>query len=99
MKNQFVDNGIPVILGEFGAIRRTISDNAEWQQLHYESRAYFNRYVTEQAKNYGMVPFYWDEGSLTNHGFGMIDRNQLEVGDQLLYDALMEGSNAGEYPF
>ncbi|WP_010663917.1 cellulase family glycosylhydrolase [Marinilabilia salmonicolor] len=99
MKTQFVDNGIPVILGEFGAIRRTISDNAEWQQLHYESRAYFNRYVTEQAKNYGMVPFYWDEGSLTNHGFGMMDRNQLEVGDQLLYDALMEGSNAGEYPF
>jgi aryl-phospho-beta-D-glucosidase BglC (GH1 family) len=99
MKNQFVDIGIPVILGEFGAIRRTISDNANWQQLHYESRAYFNRYVTEQAKNYGMVPFYWDEGSLTNHGFGMIDRNQLEVGDQLLHDALMEGSNAGEYPF
>jgi endoglucanase len=99
MKTKFVDNGIPVILGEFGAIRRTISDNAEWQQLHYESRAYFNRYVTQQAKNYGMVPFYWDEGSLTNHGFGMMDRNQLEVGDQLLHDALMEGSNAGEYPF
>lgn len=99
MKTRFVDNGIPVILGEYGAIRRTISDNADWQQLHYESRAYFNRYVTEQAKNYGMVPFYWDEGSLTNHGFGMMDRDQLEVGDQLLYDALMEGSNAGEYPF
>lgn len=99
MKSKFVDNGIPVILGEYGAIRRTISDNAEWQQLHYESRAYFNRYVTEQAKNYGMVPFYWDEGSLTNHGFGMIDRDQFEVGDQLLYDALIEGANAGIYPF
>lgn len=99
MKTKFVDNDIPVILGEFGAIRRTISNNAEWQQLHYESRAYFNRYVTQQAKNYGMVPFYWDEGSLTNHGFGMMDRDQLEVGDQLLHDALMEGSNAGEYPF
>jgi endoglucanase len=99
MKTKFVDNEIPVILGEYGAIRRINIDNAEWQLLHYESRAYFNKYVTEQAKNYGLVPFYWDEGSLTNHGFGMMDRDQLEVGDQLLYDALMEGANAGAYPF
>jgi aryl-phospho-beta-D-glucosidase BglC (GH1 family) len=99
MKTQFVDKGIPVILGEFGAIRRNIKDNAEWQQLHYESRAYFNKYVSEQAKNYGLVPFYWDEGSLGNHGFGMMNRNSLEIGDQLLYDALIEGADAGSYPF
>nr|MDA3881541.1 cellulase family glycosylhydrolase [Prolixibacteraceae bacterium] len=99
MKTQFVDNGIPVILGEYGAIRRSINDNAEWQQLHNESRAYFNKYITEQAKNYGLIPFYWDEGSLGNHGFGMFDRTNNNVGDQLLYEALTQGADAGKYPF
>ena len=99
MKTKFVDQGIPVILGEFGAIRRTISENDTWQEKHDESRAYFNEYVTQQAKNYGMVPFYWDEGSLQDFGFGIFNRSSNLVADQQVLDGLLKGANAGNYPY
>lgn len=99
MKTKFVDQGVPVILGEYGAIRRTIPNNTEWQEKHLESRAYFNEYVTKQAKNYGLVPVYWDEGSLNEFGFGFMDRRANAVGDQQLYDAVIKGANEGVYPY
>ncbi|WP_201300970.1 cellulase family glycosylhydrolase [Sunxiuqinia indica] len=99
MKTKFVDEGIPMILGEYGAIRRTIPGNDEWQEKHNESRAYFNEYVTEQAKKYGLVPFYWDEGSLKNDGFGIFDRSTNTVGDQQILDGLIKGAEAEDYPY
>lgn len=94
MKTAFVDRGIPVVLGEYGAIRRTdglLSGDA--LAKHLKSRADYIRYVTKQAIANGLLPFYWDEGSLGNHGFGFIDRKNKKVGDQQALDALMEGAN------
>ena len=58
MKNKFVDKGIPVVLGEFGAMRR---DNLTGDSLllHLASRAYYLKYVTKQANAYGLLPFFW----------------------------------------
>jgi hypothetical protein len=56
MKKKIVDKGIPVILGEFGAIRRTLG-NTDWQKAQNELRAYFFKYVVQEAKNHGLVPF------------------------------------------
>lgn len=92
MKTKFVDKGIPVVLGEYGAIRRPSRLSGDDLATHLASRAYWGKYITQQAISHGMLPFYWDEGSLDNNGFGIIDRKNLKVGDQMMLDALIEGS-------
>jgi endoglucanase len=48
MKTKFVNAGIPVVLGEYGAIRRTtLTGNALTQ--HLAARAYWDKYITQQA--------------------------------------------------
>jgi endoglucanase len=91
MKTKFVNNGIPVILGEYGAIRR-LSLTGDALTLHLSSRAYWDKFITQQALANGMLPFYWDEGSLTNHGFGIMNRQTNTVGDQQVMDALTQGA-------
>jgi hypothetical protein len=84
MKTRFVDQGIPVILGEYSAMRR---DNltGEALELHLASRAYYFRYVTERANTKGLIPFVWDTGSL-------FSRSNLVVTDQRVLDALLQGA-------
>ncbi|UKM64495.2 cellulase family glycosylhydrolase [Flavobacteriaceae bacterium GSB9] len=92
MKTQFVDEGIPVVLGEFGAIRRTnLSGDA--LQLHLDSRAHYIKTVVEQAKINGLLPFYWDEGSIGMHGFGIFNRSNNTVFDTQVLNALLQGLN------
>jgi endoglucanase len=83
-KQQFVDQGIPVVIGEFGAMRR---DNltGEALRLHLASRAYYFRYVTRQANANGLLPFFWDTG-------GLLDRRTNTVFDQQSLDALIQGA-------
>lgn len=85
MKNQFVNNGIPVVLGEFGAMRR---DNltGDALTLHLASRAYYHDYIVKQAIANGMLPFFWDTG-------GLINRTNYTVTDQQNLNALIQGSN------
>jgi endoglucanase len=86
MKQQFVDKGIPVIIGEFGAMRRD-DLTGDALKLHLASRAYYFKYVTKQAIANGLMPFFWDTG-------GLIDRSKNTVLDQQSLDALKQG--AGE---
>ena len=84
MKNQFVDKGVPVILGEYSAMRRSsLTGNA--LTLHLASRAYYLNYVTQQAKANGNLPFFWDTGDLLN-------RNNNTVLDKQALDALIQGA-------
>lgn len=88
---RFVDQGVPVIIGEFGAMRR---DNLEGEALamHLASRAYYLEYVTRQALANGLRPFYWDTGGLDNLQSGIFDRNALTVFDRQALDALRAGA-------
>lgn len=90
MKTQFVDKGIPVILGEFGAIKRTdlTGDNLT---LHLASRAYFLKYVVKQSKANGLIPFYWDAGNLGTNTMSLFDRSNNTVYDAQALTALKEG--------
>ena len=72
MKTKFVDNGIPVILGEYGALLRS-SLTTELAD-HISARNYYLNYVTKAAKDNGLVPFYWDNGHTGNLGFGLFNR-------------------------
>lgn len=84
MKAKFVDQGIPVVLGEYGPMRRD-SLTGDALTLHLASRAYYLRYVTERAIATGMLPFVWDTGSIFN-------RTSLTVADQQSLDALLLGA-------
>ena len=92
MKTQFVDKGIPVILGEFGAIRRSNLSGSNLT-LHLASRAYYLKMVVQQAKANGMVPFYWDEGNLGSNGFGIFNRFNTSVADSQALIGLLDGLN------
>ena len=89
MKTQFVSKGIPVILGEFGAIRRDlIGDDLT---LHLNSRAYYLKYVVKQAKANGLIPFYWDAGNMGVNTMSLFDRTNNTVYDSQALTALQDG--------
>ena len=83
VNQQFVQNGYPVILGEYGAYKRSgVAD----QELHEASVEYWNETVTRESIEKGMIPFYWDTG-------GIIDRNTGDIRDQGVLDAILNGAN------
>lgn len=86
MKSLFVDEGVPVILGEFGAISRTDIPDAE------QYRTYWNQYVTQAAYSRGVVPVYWDNGVTANHGMGLFDRATGAQVYPLLVDTIVNAA-------
>ena len=55
MKTKFIDNDIPVYIGEMGCVHRA----DPWSELF---RLYYLEYVCKAAKDNGLAPFYWDAG-------------------------------------
>jgi endoglucanase len=87
MKQKFVDNGIPVVLGEYATWRRTADLGKpvpKDMDMHNKSVDYWATYVTKQAKAHGLLPFWWEIGF-------MLDRSNNLVKDQRMYDAIIEG--------
>lgn len=68
MKANFIDKGVPVILGEYAASLRTEHDPPG------KYRTDWDRYVTRSAYRHGLVPVYWDNGYTANHNSGLFDR-------------------------
>jgi aryl-phospho-beta-D-glucosidase BglC (GH1 family) len=79
MRSQFTSRGIPVLLGEFGAIRRTGTAGLTGTDLdlHLASRTYFDQYVVGQANSLGIRPVYWDDADngTGNNAFGLFNRS------------------------
>jgi len=69
-KSKYIDNKIPVIIGESGAVRQS-SDAARQSRLDYLS------WVFGKAKENGLVPIYWDNGLFSGNGekFGLFTRS------------------------
>jgi aryl-phospho-beta-D-glucosidase BglC (GH1 family) len=68
LKSAFIDKGVPVLLGEYGATH----------QAGFEDyQRYYVEYVTKAAVDRGILPVYWDNGGSGSGGekFGLIDRN------------------------
>lgn len=81
LKAKFIDKGIPVYLGETGCVHRADSRSESF-------RKYYLEYVYKAAKEYGIAPFYWDNGSasagkecsgLFNHATGVFLNNAEEL--------------------
>ncbi|MBS6238028.1 MAG: cellulase family glycosylhydrolase [Bacteroides sp.] len=90
MQTEYVSQGIPVILGEFGANRRSSLTGDELTK-HLASRAYYLKTVVSNAGKYGLVPFYWDNGYNGDNTMALFNRNTCKVYDQQALDALIEG--------
>jgi hypothetical protein len=97
----FCDKGIPVIIGELGAIKRTgqITDAANLK-LHLQGRALFYGEVAKNAKANGIVPYVWDTGAENDGNMTIITRQKgtYEILDPDVLNALqkaygMEGNN------
>ena len=91
MKTKFIDNGIPVIMGEYSAMLRS-GLTGDALTLHKASRAYYLKYVTKEAIARGIVPFFWDNGSTSANNSALFNRSNNTVFDQQALDALLEGA-------
>ncbi|GAO29791.1 endo-1,4-beta-xylanase A precursor [Geofilum rubicundum JCM 15548] len=95
MKEQFVDQGVPVIIGEYGAIHRK-GLIGEAYTAHKASREYYLEYVTRAMVQNGLIPVYWDNGHAGNDGFALFNRNDGSVVDPGALDAIIRGATLDE---
>jgi endoglucanase len=67
LKTKYISAGLPVIIGEYGAVHQAEAQNY---------RRYYMEYVTKAAVDRGIVPVYWDNGGKNSggDGFGLFDR-------------------------
>jgi endoglucanase len=70
IKTNFIDNNIPVIIGETGPVRNR-SEDGDQNRINYIAFMY------GKAKTNGIVPVYWDNGGFGRNGdgFGLFNRN------------------------
>ncbi|HEU0227242.1 MAG TPA: cellulase family glycosylhydrolase [Arachidicoccus soli] len=86
IKSKFIDKGIPVLMGEYGAYRRGGTANVPLDlPTHNASVDYWITYMTQQALAHGLKPFFWDTGSI-------LDRKNNTVIDQETINAIMAGA-------
>ncbi len=85
LRGQYIDNGLPVIIGEYGAV------NNSGAELY---RRYYMEYVTKAAKDRGIVPIYWDNGGVGSGSdkFALFDRNSHAVLYPDILDAMMRAA-------
>lgn len=84
LKTKYVDKGIPVILGEFGAYKRKLSAPSD-QVLNEKSVEFFDKYVVKSALENGIIPYYWDTPN------NLFNRDSGQVLDRGVLKAMMEG--------
>ncbi len=81
IKELFLDKGIPVIIGEFGAMNKeNEADRVEWIQ-----------YYMKKTKEIGVPCIWWDNNEFTGEGekFGFFDRAKMEFRYEKLLNAMM----------
>lgn len=85
MKTKFVDKGIPVIIGEYGAWKRKLTLPSD-KTLNDASVDYFHKYIIKSSIAKGIIPFLWDTpGNLFN-------RNSGSIQDKGIIDSIMKGA-------
>ncbi|HEY6914670.1 MAG TPA: cellulase family glycosylhydrolase [Paludibacter sp.] len=74
MKTKFIDNGIPVLIGEYGAFRKNLSSVSppSDQALHNASILSWYKYFVKSATSKGIITYCWDTGGIFNFSTGQI---------------------------
>ena len=83
VRAKWVDQGIPVIIGEYGVATRP--------NLNLDARQYWLQTINKIAANNNLKTFYWDNGVLPSqtNGFALVDRNTGAITDQGALDAML----------
>ncbi len=81
LNEKFISQGIPVIIGEFGAMNK---DNDE-------DRAAWAAYYTGKAAQLGVPCIWWDNGAFSGSGelFGLVSRTTYKVRYQNILDNMI----------
>jgi endoglucanase len=87
MKTAYIDKGVPVIMGEYGAATKS-SGSGKGIKTYVN---YWDGYVTYAAIKHGVVPMYWDIGEL-------IDRNTGATKDTGVLTAIISGVTTDPEP-
>jgi aryl-phospho-beta-D-glucosidase BglC (GH1 family) len=89
VRAKWVDQGIPVIIGEYGVATRP--------NLSLDARQYWLETINHTAASNGLKTFYWDNGVLPSqtNGFALFDRHTGAVTDQGALDAILRGAGVG----
>lgn len=98
MKPKFLDKNIPVLVGEFGAMKR-LSPTGDNLRLAILSRRHFYNYVTKAAISRGMIPVAWDAGGKGDGTMTIFDRRQEgAIYDLGLLNAMRAGAGLAKLP-
>jgi aryl-phospho-beta-D-glucosidase BglC (GH1 family) len=85
VKSAYIDKGVPVFLGEYGATH---------QEAFQDYRRYYVEYVTKAAVDRGILPVWWDNGGKKSGGesFALIDRDSNSVLHPKLMEAMLRAA-------
>jgi len=99
MKKQFFDQGIPVVIGEYGCQWRELEAN---QAEHDASVKLFHELTVRECIGNGCIPMVWDINYLNRQGnkgtMSILDRSGLKVWNQLAIDGINAGVAAAKWP-
>jgi len=87
LKTTYIDKGIPVFLGEYGAVN---------QDGYEDYRRYYMEYVTKAAIDRGILTVYWDNGAqgAGEDRFALFDRTSGEVTQPALLEAMRRAATS-----
>lgn len=89
MQSKFVNKGIPVIIGEYGAypeehISKNVSFSSNEIEIVKASREFWYKSFTKYARQTGVLPFVWDTGELINRNTGEVYADKQYIVDALI---------------
>ena len=93
MKVQFVNKGIPVYIGEFGANWRTMPAG-ENQEKHNASIKTHYRVVMQKAMEKGMIPVVWDTNYRGMPSMTIINRKDRSIFNSYMLSGMHEAMEA-----
>ena len=86
LEDRYISQGIPVIIGEFGAMNKeNLTDRVRWAE-----------YYVSAAKTRGIPCIWWDNNAFSGSGenFGLLNRGSVNFQYPELVDALMKGAKS-----
>ncbi len=102
LKSTFYDNGIPVIIGEFGANWKDVSswtdDVSVSQDSHDASIKTWYKAVVSNSISNGCVPIVWDINYTTKPTMTIIDRENLAIFGTPAYNGIKEAAEETSWP-
>lgn len=89
LKSKYIDKGIPVIIGEFGAMNKG----------NEETRAAWAKYYVSNANKYGIACVWWDnnyfeipKNAQSGESFGLLNRSSCQIEFPQIMTAMVEAS-------